>query len=94
MTQNDDNRMALRVIGKVQGVGFRWFVQTEAERLGLKGWVRNTPDGHVELEAVGPVPALEELRRRVETGPPAARVASVIELPASSEEFVGFSVRR
>jgi acylphosphatase len=94
MVQKDDNRVALRLVGKVQGVGFRWFVQSAAERLGINGWVRNTPDGHVELEAVGPAAALEEFRRRIEVGPPAARVTSVAELRASSEEFVAFGVRR
>ena len=41
------------VKGRVQGVGFRWFVQREAAELGLRGWVRNTEDGHVEVVAAG-----------------------------------------
>ena len=45
----DENRIAVRLSGRVQGVGFRWFVVSEAERLGLRGWVRNAPHGSVEL---------------------------------------------
>ena len=41
------------VKGRVQGVGFRWFVQREAAEIGLRGWVRNTDDGHVEIVAAG-----------------------------------------
>jgi acylphosphatase len=41
------------VKGRVQGVGFRWFVQREAAEIGLRGWVRNTDDGHVEVLAAG-----------------------------------------
>ena len=41
------------VKGRVQGVGFRWFVQREAAEIGLRGWVRNTDDGHVEVVAAG-----------------------------------------
>lgn len=95
MMQNTDNRIALRVSGRVQGVGFRWFVLTEAERLGLRGWVRNTADGSVELEAAGPAEALFEFRNRVERGPPAARVARVVELtPAGHDLPTGFEVVR
>ena len=83
MIQNDENRVHLRVIGRVQGVGFRWFVTSEANRLGLAGWVRNNADGSVELEAEGPCEALEQLRERVRQGPPAARVERVVELPVS-----------
>ncbi|HEX6560148.1 MAG TPA: acylphosphatase [Longimicrobiales bacterium] len=87
--------MALRVTGRVQGVGFRWFVLTEAVRLGLRGWVRNAPDGSVELEAAGSAQAVAELRRRVERGPPAARVAQVVELaPGHHALPEGFEVVR
>ena len=72
--------MGFRVTGRVQGVGFRWFVRNEAERLGLRGWVRNTPDGSVELEAEGAPEAVLELKNRLAQGPPAARVDKVLEL--------------
>jgi acylphosphatase len=82
---NKANRVRLRLTGRVQGVGFRWFVLGEARRLGVRGWVRNNGDGSVELEAAGTVAELTELRSRVAVGPPAARVDQIHELPASSE---------
>jgi acylphosphatase len=95
MVENDRIRAAFRVAGRVQGVGFRWFVLTEAERLGLRGWVRNTPDGGVELEAEGPATAMAELRTRLELGPPSARVSRVLELAPGSHELPdGFEVVR
>ena len=74
----------MRVDGRVQGVGFRWYVLAEGRRLGLRGWVRNNPDGSVEVEAAGPADLLESLRRRVAEGPPAARVQNIIDLPAGN----------
>jgi len=65
------------VHGRVQGVGFRWFVWQVAARLGLKGTGRNLPDGSVEVVAEGPGVALAELERALGEGPPAARVAHV-----------------
>jgi acylphosphatase len=62
------------VSGRVQGVGFRWFVRGEAEELGLDGTVANLPDGTVEIHAAGPDAALDELELRVHRGPPGARV--------------------
>ncbi len=50
------------VKGRVQGVGFRWFVHREAAEIGLRGWVRNTEDGHVEVLAAGEPEQLRELR--------------------------------
>ena len=50
------------VKGRVQGVGFRWFVQREAAEIGLRGWVRNTEDGHVEIVAAGSAEDLAELK--------------------------------
>jgi acylphosphatase len=81
MMHNAAKRIHLRVVGRVQGVGFRWFVVSAAERLHLRGWVRNAPDGSVEVEAEGSAVALDALRRRLETGPPAARVTRVDDLP-------------
>jgi acylphosphatase len=65
------------VRGRVQGVGFRWFVWREAQRLGLRGIVRNLPDGSVEVMAEGLEKALEELELALSQGPTAARVEHV-----------------
>jgi acylphosphatase len=65
------------VYGRVQGVGFRWFVWREAERLGLCGFVRNLRDGSVEVIAGGTAGALEELGRILEQGPAHAHVERV-----------------
>ena len=73
------HRVHLRVQGRVQGVGFRYFVLRRAEDLGLTGWVRNLPDGDVEVEAEGPREALQGLIERVREGPAAARVDRVSE---------------
>ena len=65
------------VSGRVQGVGFRWFVMREAARLDLAGYVRNLPDGTVEVVAQGAVSALVSLESALRHGPPAARVDGV-----------------
>lgn len=70
-------RVEAVVAGHVQGVGFRWFVQREAQALGVAGWVRNEPDGTVSLVAEGPQEALDALVARLHEGPPSASVASM-----------------
>jgi acylphosphatase len=65
--------------GRVQGVGFRWFVQREASELDLRGWVRNTDDGNVEIVASGAQEDLAELRASLRRGPRGSRVDRVIE---------------
>ena len=67
-------RVHLVVRGRVQGVGFRWFVREEAQRLGLAGWVRNLADGGVEVAAEGDDASIEALRRIVREGPRGAAV--------------------
>jgi len=67
----------LEVSGRVQGVGFRWFVTDRARRLQLSGWVRNRPDGNVEIAASGPAEALAQLESAVSRGPPGAQVQKV-----------------
>jgi acylphosphatase len=84
------------VHGRVQGVGFRFFVQRQALERGLKGWVRNLDSGSsVEVMAEGPRPALEGLLEDLRRGPPMAWVERVQAewLPASGA-FAGFEVRR
>ena len=65
------------VRGRVQGVGFRWFAMREATRLKLMGYVRNLPDGSVEVCAQGTPAALDALAAALANGPPAGRVAGV-----------------
>jgi acylphosphatase len=86
MTQNNEQWHAA-IHGRVQKVGFRWFVMRNAQRLGLAGWVRNNPDGTVELEAAGSADGIAELRERVSAGPAAARVDHVYDLPVTAGEL-------
>jgi len=65
------------VRGRVQGVGFRWFVEREAHTLGIAGWVRNNPDSSVEVFAIGSRDQLAALHSRLREGPRAARVDNV-----------------
>jgi acylphosphatase len=80
------------VRGRVQGVGFRWFVHREASELELKGWVRNTEDGDVEVVVAGGEPALNELRNSLRRGPRGSRVDKVIEHPLVESEGENLSV--
>jgi acylphosphatase len=71
-------RLTATVVGRVQGVGFRWWVRSAADRLGLTGWVMNSAgERSVELVAEGPPAALDELERLLERGPPGAVVDRV-----------------
>jgi acylphosphatase len=89
------HRVHLTIEGRVQGVGFRWFVRTSAQALDVAGTVRNRPDGSVEVEAEGPRAALDRLVEALRAGPPGARVTRVNESwsegPARHEGFqIGF----
>ena len=79
MTSGENPTHARRYIvrGRVQGVGFRWFVEREAHILGVAGWVRNNHDGSVEVLAQGTRDQLSGLHSRLREGPRAARVDSV-----------------
>lgn len=72
--------------GRVQGVGFRWFVHREASALGLKGWVRNTEDGHVEVVAAGEPEQLVELEVALHKGSRGSRVDTVVEHDLADSE--------
>lgn len=76
----------LTVRGQVQGVGFRWFVREAARRAGLAGWVRNLPDGSVELKAAGSDQGVAYLLSVVRRGPEHARVDEVSEVPLDTDE--------
>src|ERR1700689_4598467 len=84
LTGDQSRVQALRFLvrGRVQGVGFRWFVEREAHILGIAGWVRNNPDGSVEVLAMGTRDQLAGLRSRLREGPRAARVDDVEEFDA------------
>lgn len=72
------------VRGRVQGVGFRWFVREQARALDLAGWVANQRDGSVEVEAEGSTNGIDSLRQALSRGPDGASVAGVDELPPTS----------
>lgn len=85
------------VRGRVQGVGFRWFVREHARALGLPGWVRNRVDGTVELEVEGPTETVNELMILVGEGPDGAVVAAVEDVPIPAEAAqlpVPFTIER
>ncbi len=82
---NDEAQTLARrylVRGRVQGVGFRWFVEREAHTLGISGWVRNNPDSSVEVLAMGTTAQLNALQSKLRQGPRAARVDDVQEFEA------------
>lgn len=80
------------VRGRVQGVGFRWFVDHEARQLGLAGWVRNNLDGSVEVLAMGSDEQHRVLRDKLHRGPRAARVDEVKE--STAEPVAGMTTFR
>lgn len=80
----------VRISGRVQGVGFRWFVREEARRLGLSGWVTNLPGGDVEVRAGGTASSLDRLRRALEVGPTGAEVSEVADLPEAAPESLPY----
>jgi acylphosphatase len=89
-----DERLRARVMGLVQGVGFRYGVIRAAERLGLKGFVENRPDGSVYVEAEGPSEKLDQLEAFLRGGPRPARVDQLeSERVEPTGEFGSFSWR-
>lgn len=89
-------RIARRYVigGRVQGVGFRYFTQDAAVRDGVYGWVRNTADGCVEVEAEGEAEAMQRFERRIRHGPPGSRVDGVEATEhVPSHHNTGFEIR-
>ena len=83
------------VSGRVQGVGFRFSTQITAESLGITGWVRNLPDGRVEVHLEGDPRAVGEMVDWLQRGPAGAEVTFLEEVPAAAEPGLeGFAVRR
>ena len=82
------------VSGHVQGVGFRWFVESAASAEGLTGWVGNRPDGSVEVFAEGDREAIARFETKLRRGPSRARVARVVvEDETPSGRMDGFAIR-
>lgn len=79
--------------GRVQGVGFRFFVQDKAAELRLAGWARNLDDGRVEVYAIGPPARLSELAAALHKGPRMADVHSVEERDERPENLTSFGIR-
>jgi acylphosphatase len=90
----DEQRIARMyyVTGSVQGVGFRHFTRRAAQILGVTGYAKNLRDGRVQVYGIGPAAKLEEFRRKLDQGPPAAAVWEVVEeaaqlLPRYGDDF-------
>ncbi|MDX9714571.1 MAG: acylphosphatase [Dissulfurispiraceae bacterium] len=87
-------RIHLSVSGQVQGVFYRAFTKKNADSLGIKGWVRNMPDGSVEAVIEGEKEAIDSMIQLCRQGPPASCVDNVVANPDSSQEdFDGFQIR-
>lgn len=84
----------LLLSGRVQGVGFRHFTTQQANELGIRGWVKNLPDGRLETVIAGTKEDVEEMVRRMEKGPRMASVSEISELdpPETPDQFKSFSV--
>lgn len=81
-----------RLHGRVQGVGFRWWTRSQADRLGIRGTVRNDPDGSVVVVAVGDTAALATFRDLLERGPTGAQVEQIEETDGPAGTYVGFRI--
>lgn len=77
MTDSEKSAVQIRVHGRVQGVGFRYYTRHAAARIGVTGWVRNEPDGSVLVHAEGTVRQLQQIEDFLRNGPPHAHVTSV-----------------
>ena len=86
--------ISIKVSGRVQGVYYRASTHEEAQRLGLKGFVKNEPDGSVYIEAEGDVVVLNALVAWCKQGPPAARVTNVEIQEGTWKGFTEFAVKR
>ncbi len=89
-----DKRLHLLISGRVQGVFFRDFIQTQAKGLGLSGWVRNTEDDRVEVVAEGDLEHLKQLLSFAKQGPGASKVDNVkAKWSMARKEFSSFDVK-
>lgn len=92
---NENARLTAKIYGRVQGVGFRVFVQDKARSLGVTGYARNrySPQRHVEVVAEGPKAALQTLLYYLRQGPSLAYVEHIdVQWEPATHEFAGFSI--
>ena len=83
----------ITVRGRVQGVGFRYFARQRAEVHGVSGFVRNLPDGAVEVHAEGPTKAMSEFEADLRRGPSFGRVDDAMVISSKARGFDGFEIR-
>ncbi len=88
----EETAVRVRIEGRVQGIGFRFWTVDQAAALGLRGWVRNRIDGDVEAVFAGPPEAVAEMVRHCRRGPAYARVERVAEDPEANPVGPGFHV--
>jgi len=88
-----EQRLDLVISGKVQGVGYRYYVKLKAEALGISGFVRNQHDGSVFVSAQGERSAMERFVRCCYQGPSEALVRTIVKIPGTVEDFRNFSIR-
>jgi acylphosphatase len=88
-----DRAVSVKVTGRVQGVAFRWHAVQEAERLGVRGWIRNEPDESVAGHFEGPADAVEELVAWCRHGPSYAAVRDVAVTEARATGAEEFAIR-
>lgn len=94
MTEHTADHAAYRYLltGRVQGVGFRHFVRTRAQQLGVRGTVANLPDGRVEVQAAADPDTLERFEEKIRQGPPAGRVRDLDRQAVDDAGWDGFRV--
>lgn len=92
MPMNEPVTRRLVVRGRVQGVGYRNYLEYKAGQLGVKGWVRNRLDGSVEAVVQGTLASVAEIIECAKRGPRAAEVAT-IEISDAEGEYRGFMRR-
>ena len=92
--QDSDHAVQLRVTGRVQGVAFRAWTQERARALGLRGWVRNDPDGAVSALIEGPRDAVETMLEALKDGPAAASVETIEQDEVAPGAPAGFHITR
>ena len=82
-----------RIRGRVQGVGYRYFARRAAQRLGVRGFVRNLPDGDVEVHAEADIDTLQEFRAELERGPDSSRVSEIVETTTTlTDRYSSFEI--